>query len=62
MSVREGDLSKFTDLIELLDSWKAAAANIGVDLMEVRVSPGNQTANTVWYNDNGIDSAFWEIN
>jgi len=49
------------DLIALLDDWRTAAANIGLDLRSVTVAPGQYANNTVWFNDGLSESAFWQV-
>lgn len=63
MSIRADDLSKLTELVDLLDDWKVAAATLGLNLMEVRVQPdGAYQAATLSYEDNQAEPAYWSVN
>lgn len=63
MTIRATDLEKLQDLVGLLDGWRTAAAAIGVDLMEVKVTPqGAYYAAQIGLEDAQSESPYWSIN
>jgi hypothetical protein len=63
MSIRATDLDKYNDLVALLDAWRTAAENIGIELQGVTVVPqGAYQSAQIAYEDDGYNAAYWSIN
>lgn len=63
MSIRATDLEKYSGLVELLDGWRDAAANIGVELRGVTVLPqGAYQSAQIGYEDDNYNPPYWSIN
>lgn len=63
MSIRATDLSKYSDLVALLNDWRTAAANIGVELQGVTVIPqGAYQSAQIGYEDDNYNPPYWSIN